>query len=76
MKSSKLMTVFKTAQKHWHALVRQRGGSLPDEGEQLSGILVRVGSVKISKRKLNFSLSVQENKYFVPSTMDLERICS
>ena len=60
VKSSNRMTVLEMADRHWHALAVQRGGSWPDEGEQLSGNPVRVGSVKILKRKLNFSFSFQK----------------
>lgn len=60
VKSSKLMTVLEMADRHWRALAVQRGGSCPHEGEQLSGNPVRVGSVKILKRQLNFSFSFQK----------------
>lgn len=76
MKTSKVMTAFEMAEKHWHALVVQRGGSWPEEGEQLRGTPVRVGSVRILQGKLNFSFSFQKKEYLVPSTMDSERICS
>lgn len=59
VRSSELMPMFK-CQPGTGKLWQGRGGSWPEKGEQLNANPVRAGSVKILKRKSNFSLSFQK----------------